>query len=40
LRLQSNLTRGQAEDLLATLARERVTARISRQDSNQPAAKA
>ncbi len=29
LRLQSNLTRGQAEDLLATLTRERVTARIS-----------
>ncbi len=28
LRLQSNLTRGQAEDLLATLARERVTAQV------------
>jgi Trk K+ transport system NAD-binding subunit len=37
LRLQSNLTRGQAEDLLATLTRERVTARISRPDAEQAA---
>jgi Trk K+ transport system NAD-binding subunit len=38
LRLQSQLTRGQAEDLLATLTRERVTAHLSRMDVEQPAA--
>jgi Trk K+ transport system NAD-binding subunit len=37
LRLQSNLTRGQAEDLLATLTRERVAAQISCLDAAQPA---
>jgi Trk K+ transport system NAD-binding subunit len=38
LRLQSNLTRGQAEDLLAALTRERVTATIKRLEAEQPTA--
>jgi hypothetical protein len=34
LRLGSNLTRGEAEDLLARLARERVAARLVAMDGN------
>ncbi len=37
LRLESNLTRGQAEELLATLTRERVTAQVNRLDAEKPA---
>ena len=35
LRLAANLTRGQAEDLLARLVRERITARLAQVDGNQ-----
>jgi hypothetical protein len=35
LRLGVNLTRGQAEDLLARLVRERVTARVVHLESEQ-----